>query len=172
MGILFVVALILAWPTFGLSIVAWFALQAIKKKVASSAQDELRSSIEPLFNNKFAEFFMALDIPSYEWEKISSEDAHQCGRHIVNYICHNPSEANLFFRGVSRWRGSAADNLPSPVTAADSEKKLNKKAEVHMVSYRAIEALMTNNKLRCFASIDLASVIERKAVLELRFNFP
>lgn len=103
MGILFVVALVLAWPTFGLSLLVWFVLMIFKgKSKADKAErrEAVASMIEPLFQNQYGNFFLALDIPKLHGFEFSQADAHQCGRHIMNYFAQNPKEAAFFYQRV------------------------------------------------------------------------
>ncbi len=161
MGILFLIAVVLAWPTFGLSLVIWFILAWInaKNKVAKSDRRvELKKVIEPVFQGRFAEFFHALDVPTMGGD-LSKEEAHQCGWHVMNYLAQNPSEAALFMKGLDTWKKKGGTALCDPITAVHKEKSSPKKGEIHLTSYRAIEAIMTNNpNLSCFKEIDLLFV--------------
>jgi hypothetical protein len=166
MGILLIVALILAWPTYGLSLLAWIVLAFFKAKskaAKAARREEIKESIEPLFQGRFAEFFMELDIPIYSWEEITPAEAHQCGRLVMNYIAHNLSETRLFMQGLQKWGFN-------PVLAARGESS-GKKGEIHMVCYRAVEALTTNNKLKCFEKIDVLDVVKERAMLEINETF-
>jgi hypothetical protein len=175
MELLFLLALLLAWPTYGLSIIAWIALlilrgilQARARIEAIDRREEDKLLIEPLFAGKFAEFFRALDIPMLIGLRIDQEAAHQCGRHIMNYIAHNPTESALFIQGLKKWHTKGGGPLADPVIAADCERKFNEKGEIHLVSYRAIEALMTNNKeLRCFYPIDYRKIVQHRITMEM-----
>lgn len=174
MGILFLVALVLAWPTYGLSVVAWLVVMFLKSQGTVAKSNERRNRkifIEPLFTGRFADFFNALDIPRIPGRTISDADAHQCGRHIMNYIAHNSGEGVLFMQGLEKWRTKGDDRPCHPVTAATDERRLKAKGEIHLVSYRAIDALMTNNpNLRCFDSINPAAIRGRRQELESRSN--
>ena len=168
MKILFLIALFLAWPTFGISIIIWFILLFLNAKENVKAIERREHNlqvIEPLFEGRFVEFFMALDIPIYGWEKITNEDAYQCGRHIMSYIAHNPEEAVILVQGLEKKQLEYPCDL---ITAAEDERDLNAKGEIHIVTYRAIEALITQNKIKCFEKIDLAGVLERQARLEIK----
>lgn len=172
MGILFIIALLLAWPTFGLSIVAWVAILFINAKGHANKverREKVKEAVEPLFEGRFAEFFLALDMPIYEWEELSEAEAHQCGRHIMNYIAHNPTETSEFIRGLQKWKTKGAPNLCDPITAAQDENRYNAKGEIHAVSYRAVEALMTNNSIPCFKKVDFDGIAAKKAMMG-RFN--
>jgi hypothetical protein len=174
-GILFLLALLLAWPTYGLSIVAWIGLVVLKgisngkaRVDAIDRREERKLVIEPLFAGKFAEFFRALDIPMLIGLRVDQEAAHQCGRHIMNYIAHNPTEGALFIEGLKKWHTKGGSPLADPVVAADSERKFDAKGEIHLVSYRAIEALMTNNKnLRCFQPVDYGKIVQYRSTMEM-----
>lgn len=170
MAILFLVALVLAWPTFGLSILAWVALAFFKGKQKRGQIDQRHSRaalLEPLFNGRHAEFFNALDIPRVHGYEVSDDAAATCGRHIVTYIAHNPEEAAAFAQGLMKWQTKGDPRPADPVLAAESENQYGAKGDVHLVSYRAIEALMTNNKsLTCFRSLDYGRVVEERMKLE------
>lgn len=172
MGLLFIVALVLAWPTFGLSILAWLVLAFFKSKAKVDAIDERenrKALIEPVFGGRFSEFFKALDIPILHGSHVSEADAHQCGRHIMTYLAHNPQEGALFLQGLKKWQTKGSHQLCDPVTAAKSERDYDAKAEIHLVSYRAVEALMANNNnLRCFRSINFGKVMEERMILDLQ----
>lgn len=175
MEILFIVALLLAWPTFGLSIVAWFVLVFLKAKGNANRverRDKVKEVIEPLFEGRFSNFFFALDIPIYDGEEMSEAEAHQCGRHIMNYIAHNPIETSEFIRGLQRWKTKGAPNLCDPITAAQDENRYNAKGEIHAVSYRAVEALMIKNKISCFKKVDFSGFIKKKIMFDINQRFP
>lgn len=171
MGLLFIIALILAWPTFGLSLVAWFLLlflNGVKEAKASKKRKVIAEVIEPLFGGRFSDFYDALDVP-YEWnaERTQSK-SHQCGRLIMNYLAHNPSEAALFTRGLKRWATKGSGQLCDPVDAAGYEMLYDEKKEIHLTAYRAIEALMSQNSLPCFQGVDLDAVSQYASAIESR----
>lgn len=171
MGLLFVLALLLAWPTSGLSILAWIAIYFFKskKKVDKIVErDNRKLLIEPLFGNKFAEFFMALDMPKLNEQRFDYHEAHKCGRHIMTYLAHNPEEGSLFLQGLKKWQTKGSQQLCDPVTAAQSERDYDAKGEIHLVSYRAVESLMKNNKsLTCFRPIDFDQLVLGRIELEM-----
>lgn len=146
----------------------------LKSQGATNRSNERQNRkvfIEPLFTGRFADFFNALDIPKKPGRMTSEADAHQCGRHIMNYIAHNPDEGALFMRGLEKWRTKGDDRPCHPATAANDERRLDCKGEIHLVGYRAIEALTANNSdLRCFASINPAEIRARRLELESRLN--
>ena len=170
MEILFIIALVLIWPTKGFSFLAWISLFIIlernkNKKIKN--REMMKIVIEPLFNGQFSEFFFALDVPIYSGIQITQEEAYKCGRHIMNYIAHNSSETTLFVQGLQKWKTKGSLHLCDPVTAAREEKSINIKGEIHIVSYRAIEALMKNNNLKCFEKIDFARILEYIFIIDL-----
>lgn len=171
MGLWFILALLLAWPTFGLSLVAWFVLLFLKgaQQAKSSEQRKVVAEvIEPLFKGRFADFHDALDVP-YEWnaERTQSK-SHQCGRFIMNYLANNPSEAAIFTRGLKRWATKGSGQLCDPVEAAEFEVRYDEKKEIHLTAYRAIEALMSQNNLPCFQGVDLDAVSQYISAIESR----
>jgi len=171
MPLLFIIALLLAWPTFGISLVAWFVVLFFrgKQQADATARRHVTSEvIEPLFRGRFSDFYRSLDIPHKSGTQVSEESAHQCGRHIMNYISHNPSEAATFIRGLKKWATKGSGTLCDPVEAAETESKYDAKEEIHLVSYRAIEALMTQNPLQCFSSVDLNAITQYISAIESR----
>lgn len=171
MGLLFILALLLAWPTFGLSLVAWFVLFALKgfKQAEASEQRKIVAEvIEPLFKGRFADFYDALDIPYLRNAERTQSKSHQCGRFIMNYLAHNPSEAAIFTRGLKRWAAKGSGQLCDPVEAAEFETRYDEKKEIHLVAYRAIEALMSQNNLPCFQGVDLGAVSQYTSAIESR----
>jgi hypothetical protein len=162
MGILFLVALLLAWPTFGLSIVAWFALSYFKGKAKAGAieqRNERKLLIEPLFDDRFAEFIYELDLPLKGGESMSEVDAQKCGRLIMTYIAHNSEVGAFFMEGLRRWQGLNNEHIPLPHFAARSERITGKGGEIHLTCYKAIQDLIERNpNLRCFDPIDITSL--------------
>ncbi|MDQ7962795.1 hypothetical protein RDI61_01845 [Pseudomonas plecoglossicida] len=171
MALLFVVALVLAWPTYGLSLVAWLAIMLLKsaakiKRIKKS--NEIEAILNPLFSDNFADFFRALDVPFMHGYANTDEECRQCGRHIMNYLCHNPEEAAIFVKGLKRWGTNGYEGFSDPVVAASAENEYDTKAEIHLTSYRAIDAIMTNNKgIKCFGKVDYGKLLEYKVQLEL-----
>lgn len=162
MLLLLLVALILAWPTYGLSLVAWFLLSLIRaaaRRAAIERRQERRAQLEPLFEQRFDEFFLALDVPMNTTREVTSQEATQCGRHILNYLAHNPGEASLFMKGVEKEARRFGGRKPDPVLAARRESMDHAKAEIHLSCGRAILAVATNNpNLQCFRNVDLNSL--------------
>lgn len=170
MPILFVVALVFAWPTFGLSLLCWVACYFLFGRRTNKAHIPKAdlAKVEAVFQQEYAEFFKILDVPYLQGRTITHEEAEQCGRHIKNYIAGNPSEARLFFEGLAKWGTKGRKVYGSPVTAAGEELKYNVKENVHGVSYRAIEALMTNNPgLGCFKSVSLPKISQYVDAMEI-----
>lgn len=170
MGILFIVAVLFAIPTYGVSLAVWcgVAVMRAKSQVHQSTERESRRVfVEPLFTGQFAEFFQALDMPLVPGGTVDHADAHKCGRHIMNYLAHNPEEGVVFMRGLNKWRTKGEYSPCHPVIAASDERTLNCKGEIHLVAYRAVEAVMVNNPgLSCFRSIDRQGVTVRRLTLE------
>ncbi|MFJ2446773.1 hypothetical protein [Pseudomonas sp. NPDC087626] len=171
MGLLFIFAVLLAWPTYGLSILLWFGLAVARgafKRFAIRRREQARNLLMPLFPEDLGFFFSALDVPLVNGYHLTEEELRECGSHFVNYLSHNPSEAALFIKGLERWRTKGEVNLCNPVNAALDENHLEAKREIHLTAYRAIEALMTNNKnLKCFRKIDFGRVLEYRQRIEI-----
>jgi hypothetical protein len=170
MGLLFLIALFLAWPTYGLSLLAWLGYAFLKARAdaqKSLKRQERMPLWELLFPNGYARFFDELDVPAFNDYELQRHDREKCGRHIVNYLAQNDSEGLLFLQGLSRWR--QADGVyADPIAAIAAERSLKGKGNVHLVAFRAIEAIMMNNpKLACFNMVDLTEVSHRVRMMEL-----
>lgn len=155
MPLLLILALILAWPTFGLSLVAWVAfavLQAKKKQESIVRREEAKTVFEPLFREQFAAFFLALDPPTKFRQKLTEAEAHQCGRHLMNFVAHNPGETRTFMAALAQQAKRSSSGLLDPIAAA-------KERNLDLLCYRAVLALMANNHdLQCFSKIDSSKV--------------
>ncbi|NOV15444.1 hypothetical protein E5S70_04965 [Ensifer adhaerens] len=167
MYILVIVALVLAWPTYGLSILAWFVLRFIRisRRVAAQEKAVRAASIESMFQGRYDKFFRLLDLPILFERSVSDEDAMRGGRHIAKYLIHNEEEATLFREGIREW---CEKDYWDPFISAEMESE-NGKAKIHLAAYRAIVALMTNNgNLRCFNAINYGKLVEAKTLLEIQ----
>lgn len=132
---------------------------------------DVSSIIYPMFDGRHGEFFLNLELPILSDYKISEPDAKQCGRHVANYLANNPDEAYLFLNGVRRWFTITGKDFSdcNPASVAELERDFNEKAEVHLTSYRAMEALMTNNHdLKCFTAVDYGKLVQDRMLLEIR----
>ena len=126
MILLLILALLLAWPTYGISLILWFALLFVRSQEKThkiNARCEKLVLFEPLFTNRQADFFEALEVPlKPAIGTISHNDAHQCGRHIMNYIAHNQSELQRFVDGLMRWPRDDGQ-MCHPVTVLNIERR-------------------------------------------------
>lgn len=175
MGILFIISIFLAWPTYGISLILWGGIAILPTIINENEKfrkikrrEKVVEIIEPLFSNRFVDFFCSLDIPIYNGVNLTEEEAYQCGRYIMNYIAHNPSETLLFIQGLQNWTAKSDINLCDPVTAARNENYLDEKGKIHIVAYEAVEALMTNNNLLCFKKVNFSELIQKKLLLSLK----
>jgi len=151
--------LLLAWPTFGISIIVWAgaAWMISKQKLQKiETRREEASKLEPIFEDRYAEFFNALHVPlKPAVGAIAHDDEFRCGRHIMNYIAHNSGELSTFMAGLQSYP-RADGQMCNPAIAVELDRRLGGKRETFTVCIRAIEAIMTRNPdLACFKSIDL-----------------
>lgn len=166
MGILFLVALVLAWPTFGLSLVAYFALRLVRGYLQAKAQMEgklrradFRTLMEPLFQGRIEEFFLTLDIPRWAWAngEFTKEEARECMKHILYFFSDNPDEAAQFMRALESHRVESGAAGLDPISAARAER--DKKGEIHFLVYQAITTIMNRNpSLGSFSKVDIAEL--------------
>ncbi|SMR70654.1 hypothetical protein SAMN04488030_0266 [Aliiroseovarius halocynthiae] len=160
-----IVLVVLAALCVGLLV--WFR----SKRKALKQADVMNALLEGIFKGRFAEFAHAIDLPYHEsaleddiisGAERPDADMHQAGRLIMGYFAHNPAEAALFLK-------SFKDNGFSPEDGVDAIYDILNYEHFHenpnygplrLVCYRAVEALMTNNVLPCFKSVDRARVSE------------
>lgn len=165
MGLLLVVALVLAWPTFGLSLVAWCLLvwfSAAAKAANKKHIDQRRAVMDLAVRGRDAEFFLALDMPLKRRAELTPAEAEQCGRHVLNYVAHNSEETALLMRGVEKHSLRNGGAPFDAIAAAANETWATVKAEMHLVAYRGIVAVSTNNpNLQCFSKIEITTLRHR-----------
>ncbi len=134
--------------------------------------------LEPIFRGEYRYFAHGLELP---WRAdISDDDAEhartdedlkQIGRLVMKYFAHNEREANAFISALKQQSDSNNGELASPHEALEYEFYDNRHhGPLMLVSYRAILALMTNNNLPCFRSVDKRSVSERIVEMEIDIN--
>lgn len=179
-GWLFLVALFLAWPTYGLSLLAWFGWVGWSGYRAGRAREksELTTTLlEPVFQGEYADFVAHLHLPYpdhitddeiIEGDVRTEAEMHQCGRLIMKYLAHNPKEAEAFVAALRPHYGGPNGELANPCDVIQWEfYDARDDGPLKLVAFRAVEALMTNNTLPCFQSVDLAQVTElRKGMQE------
>jgi len=172
-SLFFIVALLLAWPTLGLSLLAWIGWIfwiGWNRARKSENSEILTARLEPVFDDDYALFANNLSLPYHDHVSIdeilqgdlrSNQDLHQIGRLIMKYLSNNPREADRFMVALEVHGTASAGNLTAPHEALDWEfQDKRRDGPLKLVSLRAVEALMTNNDLRCFRSVDLTAVSE------------
>lgn len=174
MTLSFLLALLLAWPTFGLSLLAWFGWRmwiGYSRAKASQKSEVMTALLEPVFRGEYAMFAMGLQLP-YPDHLLDEDfndggvrtqkDMHQCGRLIMKYLAHNPKEAEAFIDALKYYGTTKQGEFEEPHEVLDWEfYRYRCDGPLKVVSYRAVAALMSNNTLTCFRSVDLGTVKER-----------
>lgn len=176
MTLLFLLAVLLAIPTYGLSIIAWlvwFLLAArnnAKNRIAGlDHMRATRSIVEPLVGGSWSDFYQALDIPKIYAGACSESHNRQCGQHILNFISHNPDLTQAFMDALKLHRSKESDSLPTAVEAIGFERSLQG-GPMHHICYFAIATLTSQNNLPCFDDIDTASMTEK--MIQIADDFP
>lgn len=171
MGISFLVCLFLAWPTYGLSLAGWLAVALFRGQRRIDRIGQRREKLvllEPLFTNRFAEFFRALDLPLINGP-IDDAAAHQGGRFIMNFVAQNPLQTEIFMKGLARWGDTGTGSVCHPVYAVNRERALGSYGPVHLVAYRAITSIQSNNpNVKCFDGIDCLLLTSR--IIRMEFD--
>lgn len=153
-----VIALVLTLPTFGLSLLVWIASFFLLSKAKQRA-NEARHKKREILNGYISDpgvFMRDLHFP--RWKPMSKENANRCGSLILNYIAHNPSEMQIFIDGIhqattSGMLLSVRRNDGHKATAIEmADGNLDKK--IHLVCFRAVEALVHNNNFDYFSEIN------------------
>ena len=176
MTLLFLLAVLLAIPSSGLSIVAWvvwFFLSARKNvKEKGTGLDHMRATratIEPLVGGTWSDFYQALDIPKNSKKSSFEANDTRCGQHILNFISHNPHITQAFMNALKLHR---VKGNPSPTTAIDSIRFERdwQGGPVHYICYLAISTLTSQNNMPCFDDVDMVAV--RRKMLQIAQRFP
>lgn len=176
MTILFILAILLAIPTSGISILAWivwfFLAARNKAKDRVSGLNHMRATrsiVEPLVGGDKAEFYQALDIPKTYAETRSEPRDSQCGQHILNFISHNPDLTQAFMEALKLHRLKGSASLPTAIEAIEFERGWQG-GPIHHICYFAIATLTSQNRLPCFDDVDIVSMTEK--MYEIADNFP
>lgn len=167
MTILFLIALLLAIPTTGLSLLVWvvvfFLAARNKAKNKISGLDHMRSTravVEPMIGGTRAQFYNAIAVPKLYGSSIRSrEEDERCGQHILNFISHNPGLPEAFMDALKfhRFKGSAS--MPTAIEALENESQSDRRGPIHHLCFFAISTLMLQNKLTCFDDVNMNDLI-------------
>ena len=162
MNLLLIVALVLAWPTYGISIAVWlvaFFLKPLSKTDKVTMRREVVAQIEPLFNEQHAAIFNTLDVPlKSDLIAVPDADAHQCGRHIMNYIAQNRDELQSFIIAMKRWPRREGQ-LCRPLDIINIEKSIGDYQGIYAVAIRAVESIIRNNPgIHSFRFVDISAL--------------
>lgn len=176
MLILFLLAVLLAIPTSGLSIIAWvvwFVIAArnkAKERVAGlDGIRATRSVMEPLVGGSWADFYRALDIPKVAHKPGNAAYDERCGQHILNFISHNHHVTEAFMNALKLHRMKGNPALPTAIEALGYEREWQG-GPMHHICYLAVTTLTSQNSLHCFDDVDMIAV--RREMLKIADRFP
>lgn len=176
MTLLFLLALLLAIPTYGLSLLAWLVWFFLAAR--NNAKDKItgldhmratRSVVEPLVGGTRSDFYQALGIPKISKGTSSESRDSQCGQHILNFISHNPDLTQAFMDALKLHRLKGSASLPTAIDSIKFERSWQG-GPMHHICYFAIATLTSQNNLPCFDDVDIALVKEK--MLQIADNFP
>ena len=168
--LLFLLALFLAWPTFGLSFLGffgWIAWTGYSRGNMVHKREALSLLLEPMFDRNveggqgYVRLIESLRLP---WRREDAYDGfpeaeyRQCGRLVMLFLANNPPEAAAFIKAM---REIDPTDFSAPHETLDYEEQNRQGNDLRLICYRAVEALMTNNDLPCFAGFDLAEISRR-----------
>lgn len=173
-NLLFILAVFLAWPTFGLSFlvllgwISWVGYSRARKAEKRKVNSVLLEAIferDPT-DQGYKRFILALDLPVQgEARNFPDPQLKQCGRLVMLYFAHNPGEAKIFIEALN---ALDPDKLVSPAELLQLENEEHQSfiwgfhsRDLRLVCFRAVEALMTNNDLPCFEPYDLKEISEQ-----------
>jgi|TARA_R100000935_G_scaffold58859_1_gene98699 hypothetical protein len=171
---LFVLAVFLAWPTFGLSflvLLGWVAWTGYSRGKNAEKREHMSLLLEPLFareheqSSPYSNFIGQLELPikdEFQNLILTSAQLEQCGRLVTQYFAHNPREATAFvntLHSVDPWD----DLSPGDALGCESQEHSSfiwghHSSDLRLVCFRAVKALMTNNDLSCFEPFDLDGI--------------
>lgn len=134
-------------------LIAFVVFKMMKGQKRHAVRESSRSVLEPLFNDKYAEFFILLEVPLLPDVMVTRQEAYLCGRHIMVYLADNPDEAKLFLSSVLRYPESV-----DVVESAYHEVMAEHIQEVRLTAYRSIAFIMSKYKHPFFQKVDLEEV--------------
>lgn len=177
MTILFLFAILLAIPTSGLSLLAWivwfFWVAWNKAKEKSSGLNHMRATrsvVEPLVGGDAGEFYKSLLIPKIYTEERGGSHDSQCGRHILNFISHNPEITQAFMEALKFHRLKGSASLPTAIEAIEFERGWQGGGgPIHHICYFSIATLTSQNRLTCFDDVDIAYVTDMMTQISGKF---
>jgi hypothetical protein len=143
---------------FAFCVVAFLVYRSFSRTSQRLAvNDASKNLLEPLFNNKFDDFFLSLNVPLKHGVAISNEDAYTCGRLVMVYLSHNPEDAKAFVESLD---GN------SPEEALSYELMLEHDQSIRTIGFRAISTITSRYSHRCFSGIDVDRVNNKLFELE------
>lgn len=167
MTLLFLLAILLAIPTYGLSLLAWIAWSFLaarnKAKERINGLEHMRATrsvVEPLVGGTWSEFYQALDIPKRHGDERNDARDSQCGQHILNFISHNPDATQAFMEALKLHRLKGSASLPTAIEAIRFERGWQG-GPMHNLCYLAIVTLTKQNSLPCFDNVEVTSVMKK-----------
>lgn len=180
----FLLALLLAWPTFGLSLAVWLAFAWMSAKGAGYAKNSLDDQIEYFKKRYFpgesqAVFMQILagEQESYGLTVLNGEEMMTLGNIIIRYIVTHPDMTMKFEDIVSRYQRLTAFGTPQPA-CGQAVRAINLERDVtgiggalHHLCFQVIQTLRINNPshriMRKLDQEDLETAIE---VLEMSMD--
>jgi hypothetical protein len=169
--LLFVLAVFLAWPTFGLSflvLLGWIAWTGYSRARNAENRNTISLELEPIFDSDetgdgYHNLILSLNLPTKD--KNGSLTDHQlsnlkkCGRLIMLYFAQNPREAKIFLEARKIIDPDEFVSAGELLQWEDQEHRSfiwgYHSSDLRLVCFRAVKALMTNNDLPCFELFDL-----------------
>lgn len=176
MTLLFLLAVLLAIPTYGLSLLAWFVWAFLAAR--NNTKDKItkldhmratRSVVEPLVGGTTAEFYQALDVPNVLFDTGSEARDAQCGQHILNFISHNPDLVQAFMEALKLQQLKGSPSLPTAIETIEFERSWDDGGPMHFLCYFSIGTLTSQNRLPCFDDVDTASMAKKMILITKDF---
>jgi hypothetical protein len=172
MTLLFLLAVLLAIPTFGLSILAWivwfFLVAQNNAKDKITGLDHMRATrsvIKPLVGGTTADLYQALNVPNALIDTGSEARDAQCGQHILNFISHNPDLVQAFMEALKLQQVKGSVSLPTAIDTIELERSWDDGGPMHFLCYFSIGTLTAQNSLPCFDNVDTASMTRKMLLI-------
>ena len=121
-----------------------------KTKLRLAVRDARRDFLRPLFNDRYAEFFVGLGVPLKEGTTMNKADADRIGRNIMLYLADNPSEAQAFL--------NCCHEVGNPIDAAECETMSDHMEVVRIMSFRALTNIVAMHNGPSYNAVDLDHV--------------
>jgi hypothetical protein len=176
-----ILALILAWPTFGLSLVAWLVYVSLSTKAKGAKLNNLDDQIARFKKRYFAADSQASFVRilagttrDFGHDDLTDDDMMNLGNIMVRFIVTHPEMTTRFERIISRYEAlpqfgpRPAYGCAMQAIAIEREMTGSIGGSLHKLCYEVLQVLCTNNpEHRIMRKIDVEYVECNLGVIDM-----